>query len=168
LNGRLPFARAGGELIRRVVFASLCAAALFTACSDYPLSPRDQQLLAQARAKWADKGSLTYFVEARIVCFCPGHLAVWTQLTVSNGIVVAADPLESLPGGSDPGLSGWLTVEEEFDRLSNPPDILEDIEMRFDAQLGYPTFIRADCGPNVQDCGSVHEMRNLRFPGTRL
>jgi hypothetical protein len=59
-----------------------------------------------------------------------------------------------------------MTVDEEFGRLTDPPEILEEIEVRFDAQLGFPTYIRADCGPNVADCGSVHEMRNLRFPAT--
>jgi hypothetical protein len=162
LNARWPSARGGGDLIRRGVLTSLCAIALIAGCSDYPLSPRDQQLLAQAKGKWANNGSLDYTVEARILCFCPGHLAVWTRLTVRDGNVVAADPLETPPPGSEPDLTGWLTVEEEFERLTRPPDILEEIEVRFDAELGYPTYIRADCGPNVQDCGSVHEMRNLQ------
>jgi len=166
LNGRLPFARAGGELIRRGVITWLCAFAAFAGCSDYPLSPHDQQLLAQARAKWAQQSSFNYTVEARIECFCPAHLATWTRLTVRDGSIVAADPVESLPEGVEPSLIGWMTVDEEFERLTNPPDILEDIEVRFDSQFGYPTYIRADCGPNVADCGSVHEMRNLRFPTT--
>jgi len=167
LSVRLPFARAGGELIRRGILASLCTLSLIAACGDYPLSPHDQQLLTQALGKWSTKGSSSYIVEARISCFCPPHLAQWTQLTVRDGVVIAADPLESLPEGAEPSLSGWLTVEDEFERLTDPPDILEEIEVRFDPELGYPTYIRADCGPNVADCGSVHEMRNLRFTGTR-
>ena len=166
LNERLPFARAGGELIRRGILASLCTLALVAGCSDYPLSPRDQRLLTQALVKWNQKGSVDYTIEARIVCFCPPHLAQWTRLTVRGGIVVAADPVEPPPEGAEPSLIGWLSVEEEFDRLSDPPDILKEVEVRFDSQFGFPTYIRADCGPNVADCGSVHEMRNLRLSTT--
>jgi hypothetical protein len=167
-NVPLPFARAGGDLIRRGALVALSALALLAGCSDYPLSPVDQQKLAQARATWAEKGAQDYTVEARIACFCPSHLTQWTRLTVRGGHIIAADPVESLPEGVTPDISGWLTVEEEFERLTDPPEILQEIEVRFDSQLGFPTFIRADCGPNVQDCGSVHEMRNVRFPAIPL
>ena len=143
-----------------LLFATLIAV---SACGDYPLAPFEREQLARAQAKWSDKGSVNYSIEARIVCFCPPHLAQWTTLTVRNGVVIAADPVESLPDGITPDLTGWLTVDEEFERLANPPDILEDINVRFDATFGYPTYISADCGPNVADCGSVHEMRNFRF-----
>jgi hypothetical protein len=148
--------------------AMLIVAALACGCGDYPLSPRERHALTQAMARWEREGGQGYTVEARIACFCPPHLAQWTRLTVHNGVVVAADPLESLPGGIEPDLSGWLTVDEEFRRLSDPPDILREIEVRYDPELGYPTFIRADCGPNVADCGSVHEMRNLQLPAGLL
>jgi hypothetical protein len=165
LDARWPSARGGGELIRRIVL-SLCVGALLAGCGRDPLSPADERLVAAARAKWAQNGSDDYTVESRIFCFCPGHLAVWTRLTVRDGIVVAADALEPPPQGSEPVLSGWLTVDDEFERLTHPADILEEIEVRFDSQLGYPTYIRTDCGPNVQDCGSVHEMRNLQITTT--
>lgn len=164
-NARWRFARGGGEVALRTLLAVLLF--LSTAsCDDDPLSPRERQLLSQARAKWASAGAASYTAEARIVCFCSPHLAQWTRITVTGGVVVAATPLESLPEGIEPDLSGWLTIDEEFERLSSPPDILEEIEVRFDAQLGYPTFIRADCGPNVADCGSVHEMRNVQISAT--
>jgi hypothetical protein len=164
LHERLPFARAGAELIRRGALTWLCAFAVFAGCSESPLSPHEQQLLRQAFSKWHEEDRLDYTIEARISCFCPPYLAQWTRLTVRNGIIVDADPVESLPDGVEPGLLGWLTVEDEFERLLSPPGILEEIEARFDSRYGYPTYIRSDCGPNVQDCGSVHEMRNLRFP----
>jgi hypothetical protein len=130
---------------------------------DHPLSSSEQRALAQARARWDANGGLNYTVESRIICFCPPQLAQWTRLTVRAGVVVEAVPVESLPDGLEPMLQGWQTVEELFEIIASPSSVVANIDVTFDPTLGYPTSTAITCGPQIADCGSTRELRNLRI-----
>jgi hypothetical protein len=142
---------------------------LVAGCGDDPLSIDEERDLARAMARWEREGSEDYTVEARISCFCSPHLLYWTRLTVQNGVLVAAEPVEELPDGYDGGnpLAGWLTVTQMFAAATDTPDIVKDVRVRFDAALGYPTRVETICDDNVADCGTVREMRDLRITAAR-
>lgn len=127
-------------------------------------SPTRTDELSGARARWAANGSTGYTVESRIQCFCPGHLAVWTRLTVHNNQIVATEPLEALPAGATASTSGWQTVPQLFDvverRVSD--DVVSSVTARYHATLGYPERITVTCRTGVIDCGVTYELRNLQ------
>lgn len=139
-----------------------CFLALVAACSSAPLSPNERRELELAEARWAQHGGLHYTVESRILCFCPPDLTQWTRLTVEGGEVVAADAVEPALFPEESSLSAWRTVEELFETLRNHSgDYLKDLEVTFDATLGYPLKVNIICDDNVQDCGTRIELRNL-------
>lgn len=135
-----------------------------TSCAEGPLSPGERTALREARARWARSGGPDYTVEARVGCFCMLHLNAWTRLTVRAGQLVSAVPVQPLPAGVTPSLGGWQTVEGLFARVGSPDEIVRDVAVRFDAQRGYPLYASFGCGPDVLDCGSLYEMRNLTIP----
>lgn len=129
---------------------------------DNSLSP--EGALARARALWAQNGGDDYTVEARIACFCPAYMYYWTKLTVENGVVVSAEPLEDLPEYAEPSTAGWQTVDELFDMIGQDvPPMIADVDATFDASLGYPRRVEIRCDETVADCESIREMRNLRI-----
>ena len=97
------------------------------------------------------------------MCFCPSHLTGWTRLTISDGRLVEAMPLEPLPPGAVPSLLGWQTVEDLFDRFESArrDDLVEHIEAIYDPTFGHPTSIRIVCKSTVADCGVSYYLRAL-------
>jgi hypothetical protein len=131
-------------------------------CDGGPVSP-GRFGLARARAQWEAAQIADYTVESRIACFCPGHLHSWTKLAVQANHVISADPLEPLPPGAVPSLSGWKTVVELFDFIEESASntTYEDVDVRYHATLGYPERILVTCRRNVSDCGVSYELRSL-------
>lgn len=153
----------------RVALVTLVLAVSSGGC-DSPLSP-EEGALARARAQWAQRGGENYTVESRVACFCPAYMNPWTELTVWNGTVIRAKPLEDLPEGWEPSTAGWQTVEELFDviELGQGAPLIIDVDAAFDPSLGYPLRVSITCNETVADCESIREMRNLRFiSGVRL
>jgi hypothetical protein len=148
-------------MTRLAVLTSIALAVSAGGC-DGTLSPDES--LARARALWAANGSDDYTVESRIACFCPAYMYYWTKLTVVNGEVINAEPVEDLPEGWEPSTTGWQTVEELFDTIGQSvPPLIVDVDATFDPSLGYPRHVGITCNETVADCESVREMRNLRI-----
>ena len=148
----------------RVVLVALVLVAVAGGCDD-ALSP-EEGALARARARWAANGGDYYTVESRIACFCPAYMYYWTKLTVANGVVVRAEPLEDLPEGWEPSTAGWQSVEELFDLIGqNVAPFIVDVDATFDPSLGYPRRVAITCDETVADCESIREMRNLQIVG---
>ena len=57
-------------------------------------------------------------------------------------------------------------MPDAFDLIENASreDVIDAIEAEYDPELGYPLRVELGCKPNVVDCGSVYEFRNLE-PG---
>jgi hypothetical protein len=128
-----------------------------------PLSPSSRSELEKARARWESAGIVNYTAESRIRCFCPGHLAVWTKLSIQENKVIDAQPIEQLPPGSFPTVLGWRTVNDLFDRIENlgQDKYVKDVTVRYDPVLGYPQQIVVTCQSNVSDCDATYELRAL-------
>jgi hypothetical protein len=125
-----------------------------------PLSHDERAELAQARAKWNSAGLSNYVFEQRQLCFCPPGVGEWARVTVAEGRVVSAvRPEDGLPIES----GSRLTVPQLFDVIEQARDdeFLQDIEVEFDAQYGYPTSIHLEAKPDVQDGGRSIQARAL-------
>lgn len=149
--------------MRRLMFVTLAVAPLAAAGCGGPLSPLQLSQLEKARARWESAGITTYTAESRILCFCPGHLAVWTKLSIRDNRVIDALPLEPLPPGSPATPLGWNTVTDLFDRIEqlSQEDYIRSVSVQYDRVLGYPQRIAVTCQPNVIDCGVTYEMRSV-------
>ena len=136
---------------------------LTMAACERPASPTAVNDLATARARWAATGSADYVVESRIRCFCPGHMAVWTRLSVRADRVDKAEAVEPLPPGGVSSVLGWQTVPQLFDTIErrSMDGAVARVEVRYHQIFGYPEHIAVTCRPNVTDCDATYELRNL-------
>jgi len=136
---------------------------LALAACERHVAPTPASDLAAARARWAASGATTYVVESRIRCFCPGHLAVWTRLSIRNDRVESAEPVEPLPPGAFTSVLGWQTVPQLFETIEQraKDDVVVGVAARYHPTLGYPEEIKVTCRSNVTDCGGTYELRNL-------
>ena len=149
--------------MRPRLLVTLAVVLLTVAGCGSPLSPTERSELEQAQARWASAGITTYTAESRISCFCPGHLAVWTRLSIRDNQVIDAAPLGPLPPGASAMTVGWQTVTGLFDRIEqlSREDHTKSITVQYDEELGYPQQIVVTCQSNVADCGVTYEMRSL-------
>ena len=151
--------------MRRLMFVTMVVAQLAAAGCGGPLSPSKRSELEKARARWESAAVVNYTADSRSRCFCPGHLAVWTRLSVRDNRVTDTKPLEPLPPGSSATISGWRTVTDLFDRIEqlNREEFIKSITAQYDPVLGYPQQIVVVCQPNVIDCGVTYEMRPVVY-----
>jgi len=151
--------------MRRSMFVTMAVALLAAAgCGGGgPLSPSQRSELEKARARWESAGITNYTAQSRIRCFCPGHLAVWTTLSIRDNQVIDTQPLEPLPPGSFATPLGWRTVTDLFDRIEQltQEENIKSVTVRYDPVLGYPQQIGVTCQSNVTDCGVTYEMRSV-------
>ena len=147
---------------RRILVALTIGLLVSTGCGG-PLSPSDRSELQKAEARWEAAGLTNYTVESRIRCFCPGHLAVWTRLSIRENAVTDTQPVEPLPPGAIATVFGWRTVSELFDAIESlsRSDHTKTLTVQYDPVLGYPQQILLTCHSNVTDCGVTYEMRSL-------
>lgn len=131
------------------------------ACAS-PLSPGESRALDAAEARWAARPFPSYSFETRIGCFCPPLLNEWSRVEVVNGSVTRVVLLESGTEVSPEERMYFRTVEQVFDhiRQSSESDWVEDVVVRFDLELGYPTLIRFVPKDGILDAGSEHHLRN--------
>ncbi|HET9370570.1 MAG TPA: DUF6174 domain-containing protein [Vicinamibacterales bacterium] len=148
--------------MRRLRIVTVAVVVLTASACGGPVSPSRSEL-ARAEARWASAGIASYTAESRIHCFCPGHLAVWTRLTIRNNQVVETEPLEPLPPGSFATPLGWQTVADLFDRIEELAEgqHIQSVAVQYDRELGFPQQIVVTCRSNVADCGVTYEMRSV-------
>ncbi|MGE5833746.1 MAG: DUF6174 domain-containing protein [Acidobacteriota bacterium] len=149
--------------MRRLTFVTIAVASLAAAGCGGPLSPSQRSDLEKARARWESAAIINYTAESRIRCFCPGHLAVWTRLSIRDNQVTDTQPLEPLPPGSFATTLGWRTVTDLFDRIEqlNQEEHIKSVTVQYDPLLGFPQQIVVTCQSNVTDCGVTYEMRSV-------
>ena len=149
--------------MRRLLFVTTAVATLAAAGCGGPLSPSQRAALEKAKARWESAGITDYTVESRIRCFCPGHMAVWTKLSIRDNRVIETQPLEPLPPGSFATTFGWSTVTDLFDYIEqlNRDEYIKSVKVQYDPVLGYPQQIVVTCQSNVTDCGVTYEMRSV-------
>jgi hypothetical protein len=130
------------------------------------VGPHDLARLARAQARWDARPFADYSYETRRLCFCPVEITRWTRVSVRNGVVVAADPVEPDPGVPIMTLSWWTTIDSLFDDLfrsmTESSSYLESIEAEYDPELGFPTSIEYTAKSNIADGSSSISVRNVR------
>jgi hypothetical protein len=147
----------------RALAALLTGLLALTGCGDDPFSSAEERALSQARARWEAAGVTNYLVEVRLQCFCEPSRPDFTRLEVHDGEVVSAEYLGEPSGHTATSLEAWPTVPDAFDLIENASrdSFVDSIEADYDPDLGYPLRVEIGCQPNVLDCGSVYEFRNL-------
>ena len=122
--------------MRRLMFVTMALAPLAAAGCGGPLSPLQRSELERARARWESAGITNYTVESRIRCFCPGHLAVWTRLSIRDNRVIDTQPLEPLPPGSPATPFGSKYVTDLFDRVEqlNEEEHIKSVTVQYETR----------------------------------
>lgn len=149
------------ELVRKSGLALiLFAAGCFNPFG--PLAPSEREALRRAESRWAAAGIDHYTFEMRTGCFCPPEIYEWAVVEVQDDRIVSATSLTGQPL-SGYGLTSRKTVQQMFDTVREErPDWVEDIDVQFDTELGFPVKVSFESGPNIADAGFVLEARNLK------
>ncbi len=119
-------------------------------------------MLRLAEARWEARGFGNYAVEMQRACFCPPVVAQWSRVEVVDDRVARVVTLatgEEVPE-AERGL--FPTVEEIFQliRATSSDDWIRDIDVVFDARLGFPTTVNLISKPEIQDAGGGFDLRN--------
>ncbi len=128
------------------------------------MSVDERRSLDRAEARWKDRSFANYTFETRIVCFCAPQVTVWTLVTVEEGKVTAAVPVEQDSLYMPPMLELWQPIDSLFAMIKGAlrdGSYLKAINVAFDEQWGYPTRIDFISKPEILDAGSTHYVRNL-------
>ena len=138
-------------------------------CSAWaPLSPKELTELARAEARWKARGFADYRYEMKGSCFCPAEINRWTRVTVRQGRVVAAEPVE--PDSTLPvsNLNLWEPIDSLFGRLrqfardKSLQRNYSDIVVEFDPILGFPTLVDWQSKPSIADGSATYWLRNVQ------
>ena len=127
-----------------------------------PLSPYESLALSQAESRWAARSFADYVFETRTSCFCPDVVTQWARVEVAGGqvarVTVVATGLEVT--AAERGY--FRTVEQVFAsiRAVSREDWVKDVEVQFDRDLGFPTFVSFTPKPNILDAGAASYLRN--------
>jgi hypothetical protein len=145
----------------------LLAAASSACDSSGVTGPGDLGALTAAEERWMSRTFADYRYETRTGCFCPPEVSQWVRVTVQDGAVVSAEPVD--PDAEYPitTLLWWHPIDSLFARLrrtiTDPAsaEIWAEVSAQYHEELGYPIHITYRTHPNIADGDSNHELRNL-------
>lgn len=153
----------------RTLISVLSGALVVAGCnSSRVVGLSDFARFAEARARWDARPFADYSYEVRTSCFCPPEINRWTLVSVRNGVVVGAEPVEPDPDYPITTLAYWHPIDTLFENLhramseSGQQSYLEAIVVDYDPGLGYPTSIEYRAKSNIADGGSTLSLRNVR------
>jgi uncharacterized protein DUF6174 len=142
----------------------LAIALVVTACDSDIVGPGDLRLLGEAHARWNARSFADYTYEIQTLCFCPPEITQWTRVTVRDGAVANAEPVEPDPNFPITG-SYWQPIDSLFvdihRRITEQASYLDAVIANYDAQLGYPTRIEYRYKANILDAGAIINVRNV-------
>lgn len=134
-------------LNRRLILPGLFVA--LSACGTLT-GPADEAL-ADAKAKWAEKGTASYDFQTSRLCFC-----VWesrsVQVSVRNGVVTTATYVDN--GDPVPAalVADIKTVPDLFDMIDDArASHAAALSTSYDPVYGYPTRIQVDYSATTMD-----------------
>jgi hypothetical protein len=109
------------------------------------------------RARWQSQNLHDYSYTGLKICFCrpAGEVEVIVQAdTVLSAKLVGTT--EELPKGE------WLTIDQLFDFAQRSyGENYESVMVEYHPELGHPTLIVLTCPPDILDCGTTIEIKNL-------
>ena len=151
------FPRAGSA--RPFIFMLAVAAA---GCASNPFSSSDEgENLQEARRAWSQKGYESYTFTVRQDCFCVEESRGPFRVTVIRGSVASVtDPATGAPRTANEFVP--LTVEALFDRVEQAmDDEVDELDVRYDAGLGYPRLIEINRSRQAVDAAVIIEASEL-------
>lgn len=91
-------------------------------------------------------------------------MAQWTRVSVRGGVVTDAVLVTPDPQLPPPNIAYWAPIDSLFPRIRRAAgeDWVRDIDVSFDATLGFPTRIDFRSKPTVADGGALYELRNVQ------
>ena len=121
----------------------------------------DDHGLTAARARWARRAPADYrFVWTR-ACECPPELARPIEISVASDQLTGAVYTDDRTAVADSYRSTLRTIDGMFDDLQMAIDqSADEIDLGFDAALGYPTSVFVDYSRQIAD-----EELQLRISG---
>lgn len=131
-------------------------AVVISACSS-PLGPDEARELAIARQRWAERAFADYTFETRHDCFCPPEQTGPVRITVRQGTIESVTRLDT---GAPALPADWYTIEELFDRIPvmAKENGVDDVIVRYDATLWFPSSIEVRFNKDVLDAGSIYSI----------
>ena len=126
----------------------LCLVSLATACS----TEEDERLddLAAARSQWIAEAPGAYDFDYLRSCFCPDVFLA--RVYVVDGAVTLVVNLESSTPLSAERNDDFPTVDQLFNELDEVIRLEpHELEVRYDPQLGYPSFVSVDIEERMVD-----------------
>lgn len=118
-------------------------------------SPDVQQTeLDLNRQLWKSKAIQRYHFEHRWICFCPQEYVALVDISVRDGPIVGIKFAEVEDGTTkgDPDISRYYTISGLFDIIQEAIDTKAfDIDVKYDAELGYPTAVYIDYDARTAD-----------------
>jgi hypothetical protein len=146
----------GAKMPRFVGPLSVVLFSLLVACSDStsPLA------LSVNRMRWDKQNLHDYSYTGRRFCFCPPGSDKEVLVIVLSDTVYSARVVGTtveLPQGD------WPTVKQLFGvvQSSYSSDTYDEVRVKYDPALGYPTLIDLSCPDTIADCGFRLEIKNL-------
>ncbi len=148
---RLTRTRRGRETVARIsILLAVCSIPLAAACGSDSEVDRRLDELAAARSVWIVAAPATYEFTYLRLCFCPNVSPA--RILVDGGLVIRVIDVESsttLPAERN---TEFPTVEELYIELD---DLIRlepfRLEVKYDPELGYPSFVSVDIEERVVD-----------------
>ena len=141
----------------------LLAAELLPACGgEAGLSPGEVMALAEAEARWADRGPVHYTLEVRRTCFCAPPSTDWAEIEVDHDTLVRVTLLAT--GDSVPRAEWGIRppVPRLFEEIRTfHSRLLKDVRADYDPATGYPRRMVFTAGGDVGDANYHVEARHL-------
>ncbi len=145
--------------LKRTILVGILAGSM-AACTS-PLSPGESRRLQEAEARWTARPFQAYSFEVKVGCFCAPVINQWSRVEVVNGTVTRVVTIASGNDVSPEDRTYFPTIERLFANIRQAArEDWEDIEVEFDAALGYPRWIRFVSKPDILDAGASYELRN--------
>jgi hypothetical protein len=143
--------RRGRETVARIsILLAVCSIPLAAACGSDSEVDRRLDGLAAARSVWIAAAPATYEFTYSRLCFCLVEFPARVQ--VDAGVVTRVVDLQSSETLSAERNAGFPTVEELFIELD---DLIRlepfRLEVQYDPELGYPSFVSVDIEERVVD-----------------
>ncbi len=108
--------------------------------------------LAEARQKWAAVSRENgYTFQQAFRCFCPQEVTQITQIGVNGAVIDSLSYVESGEQVPVSAVKRYYSVEEMFALIEQELGRADYMEVDFDAETGFPTFIGIDPSDCVAD-----------------
>lgn len=129
------------------------------ACAN-PFSASGAGDLEDAREKWSRERVASYSFTVTVGCFCTEDTRGPFRVTVSNGVVASiTDPATGAPRTASQFVP--LTVEALFARVEEAIENDDELDVRYDGDLGYPRKIEINLSQQPVDGGVTIEASDL-------